>query len=515
MARLAGHRRADRARVSIPVCACPRILRGEGFSHVLLLGMGGSSLGPEVLAETFGRQNGHPGIAGARFDRPAQIRTIESRIDPARTLFIVSSKSGTHARAQYLQAVFLRAREASGRRRRGGIAVHRHHRSRVEAAEASPSTIDSARSRLGMPSIGGRYSVLSDFGMVPAAVMGLDVAQIAGRGAARWCARARPTCRRPTIPASCSARSWACSAKPGRDKVTIVASPGIADFGAWLEQLLAESTGKHGKGLIPVDAEPLGPPAVYGNDRLFVYVRLSGEADPTQDGAVAALERAGHPVVRIAVSDRYHIGQEFFRWEIATAVAGSILGINPFDQPDVEASKIKTRRADRRPTRRAARCRPKTPLLERAALTLFADERNSDALGQARARSPNTSGAFRHSSRRATIARSSPMSNATSAIATRCRKSASLIRDRKRVATCLGFGPRFLHSTGQAYKGGPNTGVFLQITCDDAADLAGARPEIHLRRRQGGAGARRFRGAGRTRPARAARRISARMSRRA
>jgi transaldolase/glucose-6-phosphate isomerase len=256
----------------------------------------------------------------------------------------------------------------------------------------------------------------------------------------------------------------------GRDKVTIVASPGIADFGAWLEQLLAESTGKQGKGLIPVDAEPLGTPDLYGQDRLFAYLRLTSEADPKQDQAIAALEQAGHPAVRIAVTDRYHIGQEFFRWEIATAVAGAILGINPFDQPDVEASKVKTRELTTAYEKRGE-LPPEAALFEHGGIRLFADEKNRSALGPA----DSLVGYLR-----AHFERLGPGDYcALLAYVERNKRHHDtlqeirlMVRDRKRVATCLGFGPRFLHSTGQAYKGGPNTGVFLQITCDDANDLA-------------------------------------------
>jgi hypothetical protein len=257
--------------------------------------------------------------------------------------------------------------------------------------------------------------------------------------------------------------------KSGRDKVTIVASPGIADFGAWLEQLLAESTGKQGKGLIPVDGEPLGSPDVYGTDRLFVYMRLSGKADAGQDSAISALESAGHPVVRIGVTDRYHIGQEFFRWEVATAVAGAILGIDPFDQPDVEASKDKTRELTAA-YERTGKLPPETALLEEAGLTLFADKESgkklkaANTLVEALAAHLGQLRAGDYCALLAYIERNDRHHDALQEIR-------AMIRDRKRVATCLGFGPRFLHSTGQAYKGGPNTGVFLQITCDDPPDI--------------------------------------------
>jgi transaldolase/glucose-6-phosphate isomerase len=261
--------------------------------------------------------------------------------------------------------------------------------------------------------------------------------------------------------------------RQGRDKVTIIASPGIRNFGAWAEQLLAESTGKEGKGLIPVDREPLGPPEVYGADRVFVYVRLQTGPDLAQDAALSILERAGHPVVRIAVPDRYDLGQEFFRWEMATAVAGSILGINPFNQPDVEASKVATGRLTAEYEQRGALL-PEAPILEEAGLGLFTDPQNAAALAQAVGRDRSLVGYLR-----AHLDRLGPrdylailayleMSAAHEEALQRLRVE---VRNTKRVATCLGFGPRFLHSTGQAYKGGPNTGVFLQLTCDDAADL--------------------------------------------
>jgi transaldolase / glucose-6-phosphate isomerase len=439
----------------------------QGFSNAVLLGMGGSSLGPEVLAETFGRQNGHPELLVLDSTDPAQIRTIESKIDPARTLFIVSSKSGSTLEPNILKQYFFEcAKRAAGADEAG---------SRFIAITDPGSKLQTIAERdrfrhiaFGIPSIGGRYSVLSDFGLVPAAVVGLDVARLLGaaREMVRSCAAHVPPADNPGVVLG---TVLGVLGKAGRDKVTIVASPGIADFGAWLEQLLAESTGKHGKGLIPVDAEPLGPAEVYGADRLFVYVRLAGEADLKQDGTVAALERAGHPVVRIAVTDRYHIGQEFFRWELATAVAGAILGINPFDQPDVEASKEKTRELTNAYEKSGA-LPAETALLEEAGLTLFADERNSKTFGKAGTLVEYLRAHLRHllegdyCALLAYVERNKRHRDALQDIRV-------LIRDRKRVATCLGFGPRFLHSTGQAYKGGPNTGVFLQITCDDSADL--------------------------------------------
>jgi transaldolase/glucose-6-phosphate isomerase len=441
-------------------------IQRQGFTHILLLGMGGSSLGPEVFARTFGRQQDRPELLVLDSTDPAQIRTIESKIDPARTLFIVSSKSGSTLEPNILKQYFFecakRAVSAKG--------VGSHFIAITDPGSQMQKIAERDRFchiAFGIPSIGGRYSVLSDFGLVPAAVMGLDIGRLldATQTMVRSCAANVPPADNP---GAMLGTILGVLGKSGSDKVTIVASPGIADFGAWLEQLLAESTGKHGKGLIPVDGEPLGT-QVYGQDRLFVYMRLTGEADVRQDEAIAEVERAGHPVVRIAVTDRYHIGQEFFRWEFATAVAGSILGINPFDQPDVEASKDKTRELTAA-YERTGELTPETPFVEENGLSVFSDKNNREAVGRASTVAACLAahlGRIRDGDYCALLAYVERNDRHRDAL----QEIRVLIRDHKRVATCLGFGPRFLHSTGQAYKGGPNTGVFLQITCDDPADL--------------------------------------------
>jgi transaldolase / glucose-6-phosphate isomerase len=259
----------------------------------------------------------------------------------------------------------------------------------------------------------------------------------------------------------------------GRNKVTIITSPGIHDLGAWLEQLLAESTGKQGKGLIPVDREALGAPGVYGSDRVFIHLRLASEPDTAQKQKLDALRSAGHPVVEIELADTYDLGQEFFRWEIATAVAGSILKINPFNQPDVEASKIVTRQLTEA-YEKSGKLPEESPILDQGGIKLFTDERNAANLNKLAGSDRSLTGFLRaHLSQLnpgdymallAYIEMNDVHENELQAMR-------HAVRDRKHVATCLGFGPRFLHSTGQAYKGGPNTGVFLQITCDDAVDL--------------------------------------------
>jgi transaldolase/glucose-6-phosphate isomerase len=323
----------------------------------------------------------------------------------------------------------------------------------------------------GVPSIGGRYSALSDFGLIPAAIMGLDVPRLlAGAQAmARRCGPDQPVAENP---GAVLGIVLGILGREGRNKVTLLASPGIRDLGAWLEQLLAESTGKLGKGLIPVDLEPTGPPRVYGPDRLFAYLRLASGADPEQDRVVEALAGAGQPVIRIDVPDASALGAEFFRWEMATAVAGALLGINPFDQPDVEASKVATRELTDAYEKSGA-LPAERPILTADGLAFYADQANAGALLAAAFTDRSPVGLLRaHLGRLkagdylallAYVERREAHAAPLQAIRRR-------VRDDRRVATCLGFGPRFLHSTGQAYKGGPPSGVFLQVTADDAQD---------------------------------------------
>jgi transaldolase/glucose-6-phosphate isomerase len=324
----------------------------------------------------------------------------------------------------------------------------------------------------GRPSIGGRYSALSNFGMVPAAVMGLDIKTFLDRAAemVRACGENTSVEENPGVMLGIILGS---AALARHDKVTIITSPGISDLGAWLEQLIAESTGKLGKGIIPVDREHLGAPEAYGNDRVFVHIRLESEPDADHETKVAALEKVGHPVVRIVMADTYDLGQEFFRWEIATAVAGSILGINAFNQPDVEASKVATRTLTTEYEKTNSLPAEK-PVMEDGGIKVFTDEKNAAALAKAVGDAKSLDGYLKahldriRSGDYFAVLGYIPMNSEHESALQKIRHA---VRDQKRVATCLGFGPRFLHSTGQAYKGGPNSGVFLQITCDDAADL--------------------------------------------
>jgi transaldolase/glucose-6-phosphate isomerase len=446
-------------------------VRSAGFTHALLLGMGGSSLGPEVMRATFGRLPGFPELRVLDSTDPAQVQAFEKSIDPSRTLFIVASKSGSTLEPNIFKEYFFeRARQAVGAAEAGRrfVAITDPASKMQQVAEGDGFR----RVFFGVPSIGGRYSVLSDFGMVPSSVMGLDIERLL-EGAAQM-AHACHACVPPQEnPGVVMGTVLGVAARAGRDKVTFITSPGLSAFGAWLEQLLAESTGKEGKGLIPVDSERPGPPAVYGNDRLFVHVRLEPVPDPAQDAAVDALERAGHPVVRIPVADPYDLGGEFFRWEIATAVAGSILGINPFNQPDVEASKIATRRLTSEYEQNGSLPEEK-PILRDQGIAVFTDERNARALVKAMGSDRTLAGCLRaHLGRLGAgdyfaVLAYLEMSEAHEKELQTLRHA---VRDARRTATCLGFGPRFLHSTGQAYKGGPNSGVFLQVTCDDAVDL--------------------------------------------
>jgi transaldolase / glucose-6-phosphate isomerase len=430
----------------------------------------------DVMRSAFGRTEGFPELFVLDSTDPAQVKTIERTIDLPRTLFIVSSKSGSTLEPDiFRQYFFSRVEQAVGREEAG-----RHFIAITDPGSMMQHVAERDGFRhifRGWPSIGGRYSALSDFGLVPAAIMGIDVPKLLDRTQEMVCACASsvPVEENPAVVLGAvlgvAARDF------GRDKLTLVASPAIAGLGGWIEQLVAESTGKAGKGVIPIDREPLGPPDVYGKDRLFVYVKLraaeAAEDDAALEAALDEIERADHPVVRIALDDLYDIGEEFFRWELATAVAGSLLGIHPFDQPDVEASKNATRRltADYEKT---GTLPPETPLLESGGLSLFADQWNAEAIAK-RGRGLQTlvTGLRSHLDRLGpgdyfALLAYVEMNGRHDAVLQAIRRQ---VRDARHVATCLAYGPRFLHSTGQAYKGGPDSGVFVQITCGDEPDV--------------------------------------------
>ncbi|UCC56090.1 MAG: bifunctional transaldolase/phosoglucose isomerase [Gammaproteobacteria bacterium] len=441
------------------------------FKHCVLLGMGGSSMAPEVIHATLGHAPEHPEFHVLDSTDPAQIRAVEAAIDLEHSLFLVASKSGSTLEPNILTAYFFqRTVDTLG----AELAPTRFMAITDPGSDLERLAREAGYRQIfhGIPGIGGRFSALSNFGIVPAAIMGVDVERLLDNAMAmvEACAACVPARDNPGVVLGCI---LGVAARMGRDKLTLVASPGIATIGAWLEQLVAESTGKQGKGIIPVDGEGLGAPEEYGEDRLFVYLRLEHGADAEQDAAVEKLQQAGLPVVHLCISDTTNLGQEFFRWEIATAVAGSILGIHPFDQPDVEASKVETRKLTAA-YESSGQLPVETPLVEIPGLAVYTDAHNATALYQ-QVGSRATVGELLV----AHFARICP-GDYVALLAYLARNDAhdrylQAMRRQLRacfgVATCAGFGPRFLHSTGQAYKGGPNSGVFLQITCEEARDL--------------------------------------------
>ncbi len=446
-------------------------IKTAGFESALLLGMGGSSLCPEVLAETFGKQQGFPRLSIVDSTDPAQVRAAEQSVDLKKTIILVSSKSGSTLEPNILKQYFMARMKIAVGAEAGkhfiAITDPGSHMEQVAMAEGFRHIF------YGDPQIGGRYSALSNFGMIPAAIMGLDVEKLLAKAKI-----AVDACHSTDIkknPGVELGLILGVAANAGRDKISFFTSPPIYDMGAWFEQLIAESTGKQGKGITPVDLEEIADPDEYGDDRIFAYVRLEGADNAHLDAAVEKLQKAGQPVVRLAMRDVYDAAEQFFTWEIATAVAGSIIGINAFNQPDVEAAKIEARRLTDE-YEKTGKLPEQTPIFDDGKVKLFADPQyaailhggqdigQSDLPGYLRAHLAQLK-ARDYFAVLGFIRRDREHEKAMQQLRHK-------VRDSKKVATCLGFGPRFLHSTGQDYKGGPNTGVFLQITCDHAQDLA-------------------------------------------
>jgi glucose-6-phosphate isomerase len=434
-----------------------------GFKTVLLLGMGGSSLCPEVMAETFGQQAEFPALRILDSTDPAQVRAVRDSLDLKETLVIVASKSGSTLEPNILKQYFFdQMQDAVGAEEAGS-----HFVAITDPGSKMEQVAKDGGFRYifyGDPQIGGRYSALSNFGLVPATAAGLHTGRLLDEAAKAVAAAKQAPGDNPAIELGLIMGT---AANAGRDKLTIFTSPEIYDLGAWLEQLIAESTGKLGKGITPVDREAIGAPQVYGSDRIFVYVKLAGSADSSLDAKVAALEAAGHPVIAIEISDLYEIFGQFFTWEVATAVAGSVMGINPFNQPDVEAAKIETR-ALTAAYEKTGTLPEREPVLVDGGIGIYATEAYAATL-KAAAPAATLAGYLRahlnriHAGDYFAALAFLPMFPEHEAAIQGFRHK---VRDAKRVATCLGFGPRFLHSTGQDYKGGPNGGVFLQITAE-------------------------------------------------
>ncbi|HZU11231.1 MAG TPA: bifunctional transaldolase/phosoglucose isomerase [Chloroflexota bacterium] len=442
-------------------------VRDLGMTHAVVLGMGGSSLAPYVLSQTFGRQPGFPELLVLDSTDPEAVRAIEDQIEPDRTLFIVSSKSGTTTEPTVFMETFWAKVEATQGQNAGGQFV----------AITDPGTPleKVARERrfrevyVNPADIGGRYSALSYFGLIPAAVMGLDVPRLLDSAL-----RMEHACGASVAPNK-NPGAWlgaimADLAQSGRDKVTFLLSESIATFGLWLEQLLAESTGKEGKGLVPVPGNPPGSPEDYADDRLFVYIQLTGDNSGDLDSKVQSLEKAGRPVVRLRLENRYDIGSEFFRWEFATAVAGALIGINAFDQPNVQESKDNTKRLLQEFESRGALPEPQ-PVAESDGFALFVNEPARSLIGRSSrdleadlSELLSTVHAPQYLAIQAYVAPNAQHDQVLEPL----RAS---VRDARKVAVTLGYGPRFLHSTGQLHKGGPPEGVFLQITARPTQDV--------------------------------------------
>ena len=442
----------------------------DGLDQALVLGMGGSSLCPDVLAATFPASGGRRLLRVLDSTDPAQVIATERAVDLRRVAVVVSSKSGSTLEPNLFKDRLLGSvAEAVGAREapRRFIAIT-DPGSNLEGAALA----DGFRAVVhGVPSIGGRFSALSAFGLLPACLIGIDADALlaSAEGMAESCRHDDPA----SNPGVDLGLTLGALSRLGRDKMTIVASPGIGTFGAWLEQLIAESTGKRGVGLVPVEGEPLPRPDACGDDRVFVHLRLRDAAEPSQDAALQVLEKAGHPILRLAVDGPLGLGAEMFRWEMATAVAGHVLGIDPFDQPDVEAAKIAAR-GRMEEWEKTGSLAPEEALAEAPGLAVHADAANARALRDA---SPDGSLDGLLAAHLGRISKGDylalmawlPQSPATAGPLQSVRQE---LRDGLAVATTLGFGPRFLHSTGQLHKGGPATGVFLQVTCAHAEDAA-------------------------------------------
>ncbi|MGE0475064.1 MAG: bifunctional transaldolase/phosoglucose isomerase [Nitrospirales bacterium] len=442
-------------------------VKKAGFQHILLLGMGGSSLCPEVSRMTFGVMPGYPELHVLDSTVPSQVRSFEQRVDLAKTICVVASKSGSTTEPLVFQKYFFERM-----RKTVGDKAGEHFIAITDPGSLLESLAKELKFRHilpGDPQIGGRYSALSNFGMVPAALMGVDVETFLKRAELmrQSCEASVPPKYNPGI---ILGTTLGLLAKAGKDKVTFVASPAFWDLGAWMEQLIAESTGKENKGIVPVDDEPLGDCNVYGTDRVFVYLRHESGVDSTQESKIAALEKAGHPVIRVHMADPINLGQQYFLWEIATAMAGSILGINAFDQPNVQESKDYTKKYLEAFTK-TGMLPDSAPLLTDGDVKVYADEQNARAfkgltsLEQVLTAHLDQVGQGDYVAINAYVER-------TDAVHASFQRIRAAIGHKKHVATTLGYGPRFLHSTGQLHKGGPNSGVFLQITCDDPTDLA-------------------------------------------
>jgi len=448
-------------------------VKKSGFESVVLLGMGGSSLCPEVLSLTFGQQAGFPKLYIVDSTDPEQVKSIRDSVNLAKSLVIVASKSGSTLEPNILKQYFFDEMVKAV----GADAAGSHFLAITDPGSKMQQVATDDKFRtilLGDPQIGGRFSALSNFGLTAAATMGLDLDKVLAA------ATSAVTDAKKAVAENSAVQLGLLMGEAnlaGRDKLTIYTSEEIFDLGAWMEQLIAESTGKLGKGITPVDREAIADPSVYGSDRLFVHIRYTGTKNPAHDEKIAkglaALEAAGHPVVSIELNDLYQIFGQFLTWEVATSVAGSIMGINPFNQPDVESAKIETR-ALTSAYEETGKLPESSPILSDAGVSLYATEAYAATLKAAAPEATLVGYIKAHLDQIkagdyfAALAYLPMFQQHEDAI----QGFRHAVLAKKHVATCLGFGPRFLHSTGQDYKGGPNSGVFVTITAEHGKDLA-------------------------------------------
>ena len=457
----------ERQRAQVPrLRALAEDVKHAGLTHLLLLGMGGSSLCPEVCRLTFGIIRGHPELHVLDGTVPSHVKSVENRVDLERTLCIVASKSGSTTEPLVFQKYFFERMQ-----RVKGDRAGEHFLAITDPGSLLERVARELRFRdvwHGEPDIGGRYSALSNFGMVPAAAMGVDVERLlsCAEQMRRRCDAAVPPADNPGVALGVILGTLA---KAGRDKLTIITSPALSSVGSWLEQLIAESTGKEEKGMIPVEGEPLGEPRVYGHDRVFAYLRYVDEPDPEQDAQIKALQAAGHPVVRIDVADVMNLGQEVFRWEVATATAGALMEVNAFDQPNVQESKDFTR-SYLEEFKKKGSLPQDPPVVVDGDVRIFADAANQRALSGASSLDEILAAHLARVHAGDYVALNAYVER-TPAVHAAFQRMRTQVRDAKQVATTVGYGPRFLHSTGQLHKGGPNTGVFIQITAGEREDL--------------------------------------------
>ncbi|MBD2724654.1 bifunctional transaldolase/phosoglucose isomerase [Hymenobacter armeniacus] len=435
-------------------------VKAAGFKHVVVMGMGGSTMAPIVFKASFPMGEGGLPMSVLDTTDPGTVREIEESVPLADTLFIVASKSGTTAEPlAFGDYFYAKLKELKGDKAGDNFVAITDPGSKfvTDATNAKYRRIF-----LNFPEVGGRFSALTYFGLVPAALYGLPVGEILERAILmmRACGAYGPVNDNPGLKLGAA---LGVLAEQGRDKLTLVVPDSLHDLGLWLEQLLAESTGKEGKGILPVAGEPLGDPSIYGNDRVFVYVVYEGQADEANAGKLQALAQAGHPVISIRMKDAFDLGQEFYRWEVATAVASAVFGINPFDQPNVQSAKTATDKLMKAVQEQGHLPEGEQPAASENGVDYYSAVQGNGAAGVLKA--------FFAQAKPGDFMCLQAYLTETPAVTASLQELRQRVQQALHIATTSGYGPRFLHSTGQYHKGGPNTGLFVQFTDDNPQDL--------------------------------------------